>query len=502
MSHQILHLFISENQVTWERFTCELDGTNRIKVDGSPKKGFTLGEDALVKRTIALLSDLQQLLGDWRRSGDWDQDRVQLVTERVIETLGEQLYEFLFVQGIHEALHTALGETQGEMLRIVLEIQGDSLAKYGAWPWEYLRCPPRPGVAGSGMFLALQTQLVLNRRLFLEKQQAPVVLKSSKPVVLLVVAGPPGRSLGEFGNVQATTVVTTLRNLRDAGVIELLELVEPEYEESPDYKPTASWAAFKKLAQGGKPDVIHFIGHGRINRDAERSELVFVGDGCTADPRTDVEFVQAVSSNTKLVFLQACESALPGPRGSASSVGQMLANKNIPAVVAMQGKIENIVANTFATGFYAALSDHKPVDWAVRKGREAIESGSPTLRLAFGVPVVYLHSYDALFEPRKSAPADATARTVSALETMRSAAPLQPFEACPRCDEKDIVSFCADCGLRVICTRCGRPLARDAKAPKDTPMKRFCKNCGQDNPQQIWKRDAGQSIGPGRKRGG
>jgi len=497
MNQLLLKLTILKDRLRWEIFKCG-DENSQTKIDYSDEKGIPLDRDELRDQTIALLTDLQQLVADLRRSAKWDIGVTDAVAGRVVEALGEHLYRFLFRGELLQKLNNSIRDTTKGVLRIELEFQGDALKDYGSWPWEYLRSPMEQGVEGSGEFLALRTQLVLNRRLFLPGQAE---LKTTRPIVLLVVAGPPGKGLSdEFGVVQAEKVVTTLRELDTAGVIDLVDLVEPKFESSDQWKPTASWEAFKAAVRDEtrQPDAIHFIGHGqRVYDGNERkghSELIFVGPGCTPDPRRDTEFVQAVGKGRKLVFLQACESGVPGPYASATSVGQLLAHHGIPAVVAMQTKIENIVANEFAAAFYTALSQHKPVDWAVREGREAIQAVSGTLKLAFGVPVLYLRSYEALISP---VAADKVARTAAAAVTAAnvpqpgSRPPMPkpaPFAACPRCGSTRVLHACAKCGLHFVCKNeaCGEALERDPDAPSSNPMLRFCKACNAENPQRPW----------------
>jgi hypothetical protein len=501
MNQQLLKLTILKDRLRWEIFKCG-DENSATKIDHSDEKGIPLDRDELRDQTIGLLTELQQLVADLRRSAKRDVGATDAVAGRVVEALGEHLYRFLFRGELLQKLNDSLRDTAKGVFRIELEFQGDALKEYGSWPWEYLRSPMEQGVEGSGEFLALRTQLVLNRRLFLPGQAE---LKTTRPIVLLVVAGPPGKALSdEFGVVQAETVVTALRDLDTAGVIDLIELVEPAFEPSDKWKPTASWAAFKAAVRDEKrqPDAIHFIGHGqRVYDPNERkghSELIFVGNGCTPDPHRDTEFVEAVGKGRKLVFLQACESGVPGPYASATSVGQLLAHYGIPAVVAMQTKIENIVANEFAAAFYKALSQHKPVDWAVREGREAIQDLSDlsgtlkTLKLAFGVPVLYLRSYEALISPvaaDKVATMAAAAVTAPKVPLPGSRPPMPkaaPFAACPRCGSTRVQNACAKCGLQLVCKPCGEALERDPDAPSSDPMFRFCKACNAENAQRPW----------------
>src|SRR5262249_38609588 len=136
-----------------------------------------------------------------------------------------------------------------------------------------------------------------------------------------------------------------------------------------------------------------------LNERRDIGQLAFVGPDGKPDWRDEAEFASGVGNgnpNLRLVFLQACETALADPRAKISGVAMRLAYKQVPAVIAMQAKVKNQVANTFAGTFYDALWHQVPIDYAVREGREAIrimEGPSVRDKLAFGIPVVYLSSY-------------------------------------------------------------------------------------------------------------
>jgi hypothetical protein len=154
-------------------------------------------------------------------------------------------------------------------------------------------------------------------------------------------------------------------------------------------------------------------------------------------------------------------------------VGRLLAARNIPAVVAMQAKVKNIVANTFATAFYKSLGEQKPIDRAVRAGREAIREGPDRVKLAFGVPVLYLlrgHGplIPTLAEAKRS-------KEPGPESTSQSAAPSLNVEMCPTCKytltaRERTLAVCPECGLRLRCKKC--------KHPYDRPDRQnFCGNC-------------------------
>jgi hypothetical protein len=172
----------------------------------------------------------------------------------------------------------------------------------------------------------------------------------------------------------------------------------------------------------------------------------------------------------RLVFLQACESALADPRANISGVAMQLAHQNIPAVIAMQAKVQNGVANAFAAKVYSMLSRRLPIDLAVKAGREEIgniQGLSESQKLAFGVPVVYLSNYGGLFD---------RARDAVDPELLPPKCPccLHPLNEAVRRD-----SICSRCQVTLRCKECERPLS------DPDPLGCYCTKCGGRVPPRV-----------------
>ena len=278
-------------------------------------------------------------------------------------------------------------------------------------------------------------------------------------------------------------------------MIRLHELIEPEQDGllDPDYKPVASRANFEaKLDElvnqttneDEQPAIIHFVGHGRRLKRGKTSvgQLAFVGKDGKADWMDDKDFADQVarSRNLKLVFLQACESGMPDPQASVSGVAMQVASKSIPAIVAMQAKVENNVATRFACQFYDTLKAGKSVDLAVKDGLKAIEDLGDRQKLAFAVPVLYLRSndVDGLIDlvNRSSAQSAAKVLGVGKQELTQ-----QALTSCPRCGKekkRPDQKVCTNCGLRYYCKNCGYLL--------DDPQGNFCGECTSEIVQVAW----------------
>jgi CHAT domain-containing protein len=227
--------------------------------------------------------------------------------------------------------------------------------------------------------------------------------------------------------------------------------------------------AFKTLVADFQPAIVHFIGHGQFDGTGRLAFSDVDGTVDWVDEWALRKHINA-SKDLKLVFLQACESALPDPYVSFSGVARTLAASGVPAVVGMQYKVTSATANAFACDFYDALLRRNLAPaLAVQAARRELEDGT-----AFGLPVVYLAS-DADLGGRP--PAEGIHRVV-ALD--RRDVPASP-SACTRCGEDlgaDDV-FCGNCALRLVCDSCKHPY-------HDALKDRFCRRCQTEVVQQPY----------------
>lgn len=480
MGSIIFHLSVKDTNLQWAAY-----GSRGERV-GSGEVPNQLSD--LEVKTINLLVDLQRsLINSVAGWGDAQPELRSIIDEKtyeVVEVLGDHLYQALFPESILARLAEARKLiTPGELLRIELEFFDDVFA---SWPWEYLRSPE-----SGGRFLALDTELVLTRALTFNTNLSVRKLKTLQPVtVLLVVSRPRG-----LDPVLADPLYEKINELKNANMVRLHELIEPEPGDllDPDYKPVASRANFEaKLDElvnqtaneDEQPAIIHFVGHGRRHKRGRTSvgQLAFVGRDGKADWVDDKDFADQVarSRNLKLVFLQACESGMPDPQASVSGVAMQVASKSIPAIVAMQAKVENNVATRFACQFYDTLKAGKSIDLAVKDGLKAIEDLGDRQKLAFAVPVLYLRSndVDGLIDlVNRSSTQSAT----KVLGVGKQELEQQALTNCPRCGKakrRPDQKVCTNCGLRYYCQHCGYLL--------DDPLGNFCGECTTEIKQIAW----------------
>lgn len=395
----------------------------------------------------------------------------RLRDERECQVLGANLWSVLLDNAIGRALHDAL-RTPRQLIRVELEFGGD-LHWLAGWPWEYLYCPLEPTDAQTGYFLARRTsRLLLTRQIGLRTNRA---LRVEQPPVkiLFVVASPDSSDESEpLAEVQYLRLHEELRDFvtQLEGKIELMTLIAPHKrskEYTPNESPKATYDNFKDVMKTLEPHVVHFVGHGRCVPDG--GEVAFVGPDYKAQWVPGARIAEDLMDleETRLVFLQACESALPDPYQAISGVAMQLAHRNIPAVVAMQYKVENAVASDFARAFYGALVRSRPIDAAVQEARDKIAKhvSDWAQGRAFGLPVLYLRQFEALM-PSEGQRGGRFDRPVAGRPVDAGAVPASRPAPAPGGDRLDQSSIDADV---LQCPACHTPYV-------PSPKKNYCSN--------------------------
>jgi hypothetical protein len=128
--------------------------------------------------------------------------------------------------------------------------------------------------------------------------------------------------------------------------------------------------------------VFHFIGHGGI--DTEKKGVLLLEDELVA--ASDIRKILHDHKTLRLAVLNSCEGA------RFAGVAATLVRDGIPAVVAMQFKISDEAAITFATTFYATLAQGFTVDATVSEARKALCIKPDDVE--WGTPVLYMRSPD------------------------------------------------------------------------------------------------------------
>ena len=338
------------------------------------------GEDRAVMRfpfdQSALESRLKDLQIALLQSGG-KRRRILSAEERVVQDFGRELFEAAF-NGPIGRLYAASREhshIKGKGLRVRLRIQAPELAKL---PWEYLYDAER----GEYVCLSANTSLVR----YLELPQPVQGLKVAPPLRILGLIANPS-DLGQLDVEQEKACVEqAVETLRHRGLVELTWLKGQSLRDL----QVAMWS--------GPWHVLHFVGHGDFDPEAEEGVIALVGHDGRAEYLQAMQLsmlLRSQSTTLRLVVLNACGGASGGVRDVFSSTAATLVHDGIPTVLAMQYVITDRAAIEFARGFYAAVTTGLPVDAAVTEARRAVRVALAH-SVEWGIPSLYMRASDGI----------------------------------------------------------------------------------------------------------
>lgn len=300
--------------------------------------------------------------------------RVVPATEGVLRDVGERLFVATFDGAIGEAYRTsrALAAERGKSLQIAIRLTAPELATL---PWESLFDPD------ASVYLCRKEPLV--RRV--AASHTPPALTIAQPLrILAMVASPRG--------LPAIDVEAERERLEDALRPELVDgHVHLEWLQE------ASWHAIHAKLLAAEWHVLHFIGHGMFDTQADEGLLAFVGQDGRADfvpANALADLLDEAEPTPRLVVLNSCQSGTNSDSDLFSGTAAALAHGGVRAVAAMQFAISDAAAVAFARGFYTALSYGRGVDEAVRSGRIGI-LGLGRGTLEWVTPMLFLRGDDA-----------------------------------------------------------------------------------------------------------
>jgi len=290
------------------------------------------------------------------------------------ETFGTKLFEAVFAGEVRDALYRSLDEAERMERGLRLRLRLSHAPDLCDLPWEYLRNPPQ------SLFFGLSERTPLVR--FLDLPEPVRAHAVTPPVsILVVIASPTG-----YPELQVEEewfrLQETLRALERQKRLRLTRL------------KAATLPVLQAQLGAEEYHILHFIGHGGFDQQAQETGLVLENEFRQAHllggQRLGVLFRDA--RKLKLVVLNACEGARGARRDLFAGPAQSLVRCGIPAVIAMQFAILDDVAITFAQEFYGALAQGAALDTALTKTRKAIFSQGHAFEWA--APVLYLRAPD------------------------------------------------------------------------------------------------------------
>jgi hypothetical protein len=158
-------------------------------------------------------------------------------------------------------------------------------------------------------------------------------------------------------------------------------------------------------------DIFHFIGHGEFQEAdvdeagnwLKKGQIVLEKeDGKSDRYPSDLLANTLDNAGVRLVVLGACNSASRDQGGAWTGVAPALVREDIPAVLAMQYKVQQKSAQAFMRSFYALALAGYSIDEAMFLGRQAILNEHGIENRDWGVPVIYLRAEDGVIFPFSS----------------------------------------------------------------------------------------------------
>jgi hypothetical protein len=298
--------------------------------------------------------------------------------ETLLINLGKMLFQQLFRGEIESIYRTSLGHAraQGKGLRIRLCLEPPELA---AIPWEYLYDEV------NDLFLGISPETPITRYIQIPEPTRSITIHPALRV-LVVISNPV--DLAEIGlpdldaDKEKQVLKQALEKCEEEGLVQL------------EFLDHAIASEIREKLRQYQPHVFHFIGHGVFEGHA--GYLVIEDDDFRwrlINDRTFREFFLG-SDCTKLVILNACQSATTSSTQPMVGLAHNLVRRGMPAVVAMQYSIHNDTAIRFSREFYRALVVGLPVDTAISEARRGIYMDCGPGRRDWATPVLFMRSPD------------------------------------------------------------------------------------------------------------
>jgi nucleoside phosphorylase len=313
---------------------------------------------------------MQRIIADHRyTSSPTDIDGEAEKAALDLAELGEQLYRLLpeaLRQGLPELVQHVFDK--GGRMRLIFEARaGDQADQLLSMPWEILYFKQLKAHLGRMPRVTIERRLIETVRQAIPKLDPPFHIahviaeaRDYDPIAPDLVAAERAAVQQAANSAEAYTLVA------EPGSVDklLVQLRQKPYQ------------------------IIHFLGHGIVDRHAAQSYLVFAGEHNAPQLVAAEQMPNLLSSahETRIMVLNACHGASVE---ATNTVALQLVYYGLPYVVAMQGEIFQKSAVSFARAFYAAVQANKPLEEAVALSRQAIATEVPG-SIDWALPALYV----------------------------------------------------------------------------------------------------------------
>jgi CHAT domain-containing protein len=301
----------------------------------------------------------------------------ELPNEQEMLNFGENLFETLFTGKVRRLYDVARSQQSDRPLNLIFTSTVPWLA---ALPWEFAFDPSRRKF--------LVTEEVHFIRNVLTAVPAQQTVRQRRQLRMLVVAAQPLGSVELSSREEEERIRHGFAPLTDAGLLELDVLTDAtpaRLHGKIQARELESWEG-----ESRQYDVVHFIGHGEFDKQANQGKLVFQtrnGGRHDVDIRTLREIL--CGRGIQLVFLNACDTARDTHATLNRGIAQALVEGGIPAVVANQYPVLDDSAVGFTDHFYWSLALGASLGEAAREARIALNYSIGHESIDWAIPVLF-----------------------------------------------------------------------------------------------------------------
>lgn len=293
--------------------------------------------------------------------------------------LGSGLFEAVFSSDIRLAWARSIDTVRDARRGLRLRLRLTEAPAIAVLPWELLHDRRQ------NSFIAQSERTPVVR--YLEVADTPRTLDVDGPLRILVVIASPTDMPELDVEAEWNRLNATLADRVSQGTVQLDRLEQPTLQ------------ALQTWIRRHDVHVLHFIGHGEYDRQAQDGVLVFCDRYGRPAPVSSGVLGPYLRDHDplRLIVLNACQSARMDSSEPVHAMAQALVQQDCVALVSMQFPISGDAAAAFTGEFYGALADGLAVDQSVSSGRKALlasyasEWATPVLFLRDPVGRVFDH---------------------------------------------------------------------------------------------------------------
>lgn len=300
---------------------------------------------------------------------------------------GQRLSGFLFTaSGAKEALAQAraIAAALSIPLRLRLYLHPSLPREMHTLRWETLADP-----AGQSLPLSMSENLLFSRFLLSDNAQPFLPPQRARLRALVVVSNPSNLPQALEPIDVPAELETARKGMPD---MELLEL------------PGGGQATLENILDGlrGGIDVLYLVAHGGLHKQSQKPFLLLEKSDGSAQPTFTEDLMSRLGALPLLAVLVSCLSAgvsddpLVNPM---VALGPALAQRGVPAVIAMQGSVTFPTMDVFLPAFFKELQRDGQIDRALAVARAQVRS-----RPDWWMPVLFSRLRDnQLLQPPQAA---------------------------------------------------------------------------------------------------